>query len=67
MIETCLSQFQVYRFSLSWSRILPNGDTSNINKKGVDYYYQLIDELLNNNITPMVKFSVTEHYKIIRC
>ncbi|KAM9364868.1 lactase/phlorizin hydrolase-like [Pholidichthys leucotaenia] len=43
-----------YRFSLSWSRIFPNGRTSSLNQKGVDYYNQLIDRLVAYNITPIV-------------
>ncbi|EEB13471.1 beta-glucosidase, putative [Pediculus humanus corporis] len=44
----------VYRFSLSWSRILPNGDLSKINQPGIIYYKNLLNELINNNIKPMV-------------
>ncbi|VEN50231.1 unnamed protein product [Callosobruchus maculatus] len=43
-----------YRFSLSWSRLLPNGFANKINKAGVRYYKNLIKELKDNGIEPMV-------------
>lgn len=40
-----------YRFSTSWSRILPEG-RGQINDKGLDFYKRLVDELLKNDIVP---------------
>ncbi|KAK9883672.1 hypothetical protein WA026_001841 [Henosepilachna vigintioctopunctata] len=45
----------VYRFSISWPRIIPSGyKGSTINQKGVDFYSTFIDELLAENILPLV-------------
>lgn len=43
----------VYRFSISWPRVLPSG-TGEINRKGVDFYRAVIDTLQKNNIKPMI-------------
>ncbi|XP_042424419.1 beta-glucosidase 26-like [Zingiber officinale] len=45
--------FDAYRFSISWSRIFPNG-TGKVNWEGVDYYDRLIDYLIQQGITPYV-------------
>lgn len=45
---------KAYRFSISWSRVLPHGTTDHVNQLGVDYYNNLIDELKKNNIEPLV-------------
>ena len=45
--------FSTYRFSLSWSRIFPDG-IGKVNEKGVEFYHNLIDELKSNNIEPIV-------------
>ncbi|XP_032479871.1 lactase-like protein isoform X1 [Phocoena sinus] len=44
-----------YRFSLSWPRLLPTGVRADgVNKKGIQFYSDFIDALLNSNITPIV-------------
>uniref|UniRef100_H2YY92 beta-glucosidase n=1 Tax=Ciona savignyi TaxID=51511 RepID=H2YY92_CIOSA len=43
-----------YSFSISWSRILPDGHVTNINEIGIDYNNRLIDALRLNNIEPVV-------------
>lgn len=42
-----------YRFSVSWSRILPEG-RGRVNEKGLDFYRRLVDALRENGIRPFV-------------
>ena len=42
-----------FRFSISWSRLLPNG-FGEINSKAIDFYNNVIDELLANKIEPFI-------------
>jgi beta-glucosidase len=44
---------QSYRFSIAWSRILPQG-TGEVNHAGIAYYSRLVDELLAAGIEPAV-------------
>ena len=45
--------FKSYRFSISWSRILPKG-IGEVNQKGIDFYNNLINECLKYQIEPIV-------------
>ncbi|XP_071933591.1 beta-glucosidase 13-like [Coffea arabica] len=47
--------FDAYRFSISWTRILPTGRISGgISARGVRYYSALIDDLISKGIQPFV-------------
>ena len=52
--------FGVYRFSIAWSRIFPNGDEEEPNEEGLAFYDRLLDELEKHDIEPLVTIS---HYE----
>lgn len=52
--------FKVYRFSISWPRIFPNGDELVPNEAGLAFYDSLIDELIKYDIEPLITIS---HYE----
>lgn len=45
-------QLRAYRFSISWSRVLPQG-TGRVNPAGLGFYERLVDRLLARGIQPM--------------
>lgn len=45
--------FTVFRFSISWARILPEG-TGRVNKEGIAFYHKVIDECLTLGLIPYV-------------
>jgi beta-glucosidase len=40
-----------YRFSVAWSRVLPEG-TGRVEQRGLDFYRRLVDELLSTGVDP---------------
>ena len=46
--------FKCYRLSISWTRILPNGDDEVPNEEGLAFYDSLFDECLKHGIQPLV-------------
>lgn len=52
--------FKVFRTSIAWSRIFPNGDDETPNEKGLQFYDDLFDELRKYGIEPLVTIS---HYE----
>lgn len=52
--------FKVFRFSIAWTRIYPNGDDPVPNEAGLQFYDNLLDELKKYGIEPLVTIS---HYE----
>lgn len=53
--------FKVYRFSIAWTRIFPNGDELTPNEAGLQHYEEVIDECLKYGIEPLITLS---HYEV---
>lgn len=51
---------KVFRMSIAWSRIFPNGDDEQPNEKGLAFYDKVFDELKKYHIEPLVTIS---HYE----
>lgn len=47
-------QANYYRFSISWTRLLPSGADEKVNEYGLQYYNEMIDYLIKNDIKPWV-------------
>ena len=43
-----------YRFSISWARIIPDGD-GKVNQKGIDFYNKVIDKLIEYDIIHLLR------------
>ena len=46
--------FSIYRFTISWSRIFPNGNDKEPNEEGLKFYEEMLSELEKYNIAPVV-------------
>ena len=59
--------FKVFRLSIAWSRIFPNGDDLEPNKEGLQFYDQVFDECLKYGIEPLVTLSHFElPYQLVK-
>ena len=52
--------FKVFRTSIAWSRIFPNGDDAEPNEAGLKFYDDLFDELHKYGIEPLVTISLCQ-------
>ena len=52
--------FKMFRMSINWTRIFPNGDDEQPNEKGLEFYDRVFDELNKYGIEPLVTLS---HYE----
>ncbi|EME8125076.1 glycoside hydrolase family 1 protein [Enterococcus faecium] len=52
---------KMFRMSISWARIFPNGDDEHPNQAGLDFYRDVFQELKKYNIEPLVTLS---HYEL---
>ncbi|AEB28956.1 aryl-phospho-beta-D-glucosidase BglH [Carnobacterium sp. 17-4] len=52
--------FKVFRLSINWARIFPNGDDTTPNEEGLAFYDDVFDECLKYGIEPLVTLS---HYE----
>lgn len=53
--------FKVYRMSIAWTRIYPNGIEDEPNEEGLRFYDSVIDECIKYNIQPLITLS---HYEM---
>ncbi|MBZ2405750.1 glycoside hydrolase family 1 protein [Liquorilactobacillus hordei] len=53
--------FKVFRLSIAWARIFPQGDEQQANEKGLAFYDRVLDELEKYDIEPLITLS---HYEM---
>ncbi|NIM94795.1 MAG: beta-glucosidase [Anaerolineales bacterium] len=56
---------QAYRFSVSWSRVLPQGK-GKVNQAGLDFYHRLVDRLLSAGIMPLATLYVWDLPQVLQ-
>jgi len=49
--------FQVFRYSISWARVFPNGDEKDPNPKALQFYDELVDTCIQLGMQPLITIS----------
>jgi 6-phospho-beta-glucosidase len=49
--------FKVFRYSIAWARVFPNGDDTVPNEKALEFYDNVIDECIQHNMEPLITIS----------
>ncbi len=51
--KTAFLGFKQFRFSIAWTRVIPDG-IGTVNPKGIEFYNKVIDKCLENNLEPWI-------------
>ncbi|XP_034232152.1 putative beta-glucosidase 6 [Thrips palmi] len=58
-------KLKMYKFSISWARVLPEANALKPNPAGVQFYHNLIDEIIKAGMTPVVTMYHFDHPQIL--
>ncbi|KAF2319362.1 hypothetical protein GH714_015127 [Hevea brasiliensis] len=51
--------FKGFRMSISWSRVIPSGRRrEGVNKEGIEFYNNVINEIISNGLEPLLLFFI---------
>ncbi|BFZ12870.1 hypothetical protein BsWGS_15909 [Bradybaena similaris] len=59
-------QAEHYRFTISWSRVLPTGRAGGVNQAGLDYYNSVLDLLIDAGVRPVVVLHQWDYPRVLQ-